>query len=153
VDPDQPVEHLMTGEEFLATSLTSIRFMMNIMGTLGVLALLLASFGLYGVLAYLVARRTKELGIRMALGAASAQLMGLVLGRGFRLVGIGVLIGLPLAFALTRLLRMVLFSVSAADPLVFAVVPIGLAAVAAVACYVPARRATRVNPIDALRTD
>ena len=153
VDPDQPIERLMTGEEYLATSLASIRFMMNILGTLGALALLLASFGLYGVLAYLVARRTKELGIRMALGAAAEQVVGLVLGRGYRLVGIAVLIGLPLALGLTRLLRSVLFSVSAADPLVFTIVPISLAAVAAVACYVPARRATRIDPVDALRAD
>ncbi|MBL8989014.1 MAG: FtsX-like permease family protein, partial [Gemmatimonadetes bacterium] len=153
LDPDQPVENLMTGERYLATSLAPVRFMTAVMGTLGALALFLAAFGLYSVLAYLVARRTRELGIRLALGAIPGDLVRLVLGRALRLVLVAVVIGFPLALGATRVLRSAIFGLTAPDPVVFIAVPAGLALVALAAAYLPARRATRVDPVDALRAE
>lgn len=153
LDPDQPVDHLLTGTEFLAISTAPVRFMATLLGGLGALALALAAFGLYSVLAYLVARRTRELGIRLALGAVPGDLVRMVLGRAARLVAIGLVLGLPLALATGRIVRAVLFGVTPSDPLVLVLVPILLALVAAGAAWMPARRATRVEPVQALRTD
>ena len=113
--------------------------------------LLLAVIGIYGVLAYSVTRRTREIGIRMALGAERCQVLGMVMGEGARLIGVGIVVGLLAAFWLTRLLQKQLFEVSPADPIVFLGVVLLLLAVALLACLVPARRASRVNPMAALR--
>jgi predicted permease len=152
IDRDQPVD-VRTMEEHLATWVAPQRVMAGVVATLGLLALGLAAFGLYAVLAYLVARRTRELGVRMALGAAPADLVRLVLGRGGRLVLTAFVIGIPAAVAANRLIQSRLFGVSPGDPLGFTAMAALLAAVAFLASYLPARRATRVNPVDALRAD
>src|SRR5262245_40990532 len=121
------------------------------MGVLGAVALLLAAMGIYGVISYLVAQRTREMGVRLALGARRRDLLKLVLGRGLTLTMTGVLSGLALALALTRFLSSLLFGVSAADPITFAAIALLLAVVALMASFLPARRAMRVDPITALR--
>jgi putative ABC transport system permease protein len=118
-----------------------------------VLALVLAAVGVYGVISYAVAQRTRELGVRLALGASRRQVLGLVLRQGARLAVVGVAIGLAGALALTRVVASLLYGVAALDPLTFAVVPIVLAAAAILATLAPARRATRVDPLIAMRAD
>jgi putative ABC transport system permease protein len=153
VDADEPIEDVMTLEAGLAQWISPVRFMAWILATLGVVALLLSAVGIYGVMSYLVTRRTREIGIRMALGAEAANLRRYVLGYGFRLAAFGLALGLPAAFGLSRLLRSVLFSVNPADPLVFGAAALLLAAIAVGACWSPARRATRVDPLEALRAE
>jgi predicted lysophospholipase L1 biosynthesis ABC-type transport system permease subunit len=151
VDPDEPVEDVMTAEAGLARWISPLRFMLWLLASLGAIAVLLSALGIYGVMSYLVTRRTRELGIRMALGAQAANLRRFVLGRGLRLAGIGLAIGLPAAFGLSRLLRRVLFTVSP-DPVVFTAAAVLLAAIAVLACWPPARRAARIDPIISLRS-
>ncbi|HEV8600596.1 MAG TPA: ABC transporter permease [Gemmatimonadales bacterium] len=153
IDADEPVEDVMTLPESLARWVSPVRFMVQLLGVLSGIALALAAFGIYGVMSYLVARRTRELGIRMALGAEAAQLRRYVIRRALRLALFGVLIGLPAAFGLTRVLRRVLSMVTPSDPLVFALVAVLLAGIALAASWAPARRATRVDPLVALRAE
>lgn len=153
LDPHQPIDNLMTGAEFRAMAIAPVRFMSAIMGTLGVLALLLAGFGLYSTLAFLVARSTRELGIRMALGAVPGDLMRLVLGRAGVLVAVATVIGIPLAYAVARLVRAAVFGVGAGSPSLYAAAPAVLGLVALVAAYLPARRAVRSDPLLALRAE
>jgi len=151
VDPNQPVFNIKTMEEILARSLLPQTFPMALMAIFASLALLLTSVGLYGVISYSVSQRTHEIGIRMALGAQPRDIFRLVVGQGMVLTLIGVGVGLVASFALTRFLESMLFGVSATDPATFAGVAVLLAAVALLACYIPARRATRVDPLVALR--
>lgn len=153
VDPDEPVEDVMTAEEGLARWISPLRFMVWLLAVLGGVALLLSALGIYGVMSYLVTRRTRELGIRMALGAQAGNLRRFVLGRGLRLALIGLAIGLPAALGLSRLLRRVLFTVSPADPVVFTGAAMLLAAIAVLACWPPAHRAVRIDPMISLRSE
>jgi ABC-type antimicrobial peptide transport system permease subunit len=153
IDPDEPVEDILTLEEDLALQLTPIRVMTYLLGGLGAIALGLAAFGIYGVMAYLVARRNRELGIRAALGAEAARLWRYVVSQGLRLTAFGVGLGLVGAFFLTRTLQQVLFNVRSTDPVVYGAVAGLLAIIAVLACWGPARRATRVDPIEVLREE
>jgi putative ABC transport system permease protein len=132
---------------------TSRKTMMWLTALFAIVALVVAAVGVYGVLSYTMAQRTQEVGIRIALGAEGRQVVGMVVGEGMRLVGIAVAVGLVLSAAGTRLLRSQLFGVGTADVLTFSVVTLVLGAVAMAACYLPARRASRVDPMVALRTD
>jgi len=151
VDPDQPISNVATLGEVLGTEAAQRRMGMIMLVGFALLALLLASLGIYGVLAYFVTQHTNEIGVRQALGATPRDILFLVLKKGMGLTLIGVAIGLASAFALTRLMSSLLFGVKASDPLTFVAVPLLLALVALLACYIPARRATKVDPLVALR--
>jgi putative ABC transport system permease protein len=151
VNPDQPVSQVRTMEQVLGESMAQRRFSLALIGIFAVLSVLLAAIGVAGVMAFLVAQRTQEMGIRMALGAQRADVFGLVLRQGMRMTFLGMLIGLAGAFGLTRLLSGMLYGVKPGDPLTFALVSAFLIVVALVACWLPARSATRVDPMVALR--
>jgi predicted permease len=151
VDPDQPVSNVATMAEVLGTEAAQRRMGMIMLAGFAALALLLASLGIYGILAYFVTQHTNEIGVRQALGATPRNILFLVLRKGMALTLLGVAIGLGASFALTRLMSSLLFGVKAADPLTFVTVPLLLALVALVACLVPALRATRIDPLVALR--
>jgi putative ABC transport system permease protein len=153
VDPDQPVWKLRSLEFLVARDVAAPRFTMALTAAFALLALVLAVVGVYGVMAYSVAQRTREVGVRMALGAEPGQVVRLVTGRGLRIVGWATVLGLAASVAAVRLLRSRLYGISPTDPLTFVLVPAILAAVAAVACYLPARRAARVDPVIALRAE
>jgi putative ABC transport system permease protein len=153
VDKDQPVWRFRAMQEDMNAVVTSPRVMMWLMGIFSVVAVLVAVVGIYGVLSYTMTQRTQEVGIRIALGADARRVTRMVVAEGARLVGIAVVIGLSGAFAATRLLRSQLFGVQPHDALTFVAVTAVLAGVAILACYIPARRASRVDPMEALRTD
>jgi putative ABC transport system permease protein len=153
LDPEQAVSNIATMEENIADSLASRRLSTTLLGVFAALALGLASIGLYGVMALTVTQRTRELGIRVALGANRVRVFRLVLGQGFLLVGIGLITGLLLAVSTGRALASILYNVSAWDLTGFFSAALVLVGVALIACCVPARRATRVDPIVALRTE
>ncbi len=151
LDREQPMASIATMEQLLADSLSRARFTMLLLGIFAAVALLLAAVGIYGLIAYSVTQRTQELGIRIALGAQRRDVLRLVLGQGTRLTLLGLALGIAAALGITRLLASLLFGISATDPLTFAGVAALLAFVALLACFIPARRATRVDPIVALR--
>jgi putative ABC transport system permease protein len=153
LDPNQPIANIKTMESVVADSIAQPRLSMLLMGLFGVLALLLAAVGIYGLLSYAVAQRTQEMGIRMALGARVGDVLKLILKQGMGLVLIGEALGLVAAFAFTRLLRTLLFGVTPTDLPTFIAVSAVLTAVALVASYLPARRATKVDPLVALRCE
>lgn len=153
IDPLQPVYAIEPLEKVLASGVAPRRFVMSLIASLAFLALALALVGIYSVISFSVSERTRELGIRMALGAKRPDVLKLVLGQGMRVAGSGIVAGLAIALALTRLLRTLLFEVSATDPTTFALVAVGLTLVAFLACYIPARRATRVDPLVALKEE
>jgi putative ABC transport system permease protein len=150
-DPDLPVTGILSMENVIATSVAQPRIIMQFVGVFAGFALLLAAIGIYGVMAYTVTARQQELGIRAALGARPADILGLVVGQGMRLTLMGVAIGVVFSLVLTRSLASLLFGVQATDPFVFSGAALVLAGAAFVACYIPARRATRVDPIVVLR--
>jgi len=153
VDPDLPIARPATLATLVDESVVQPRFSMLLLAGFGVIALLLASIGMYGVISYSVARRTREIGIRMALGAAPREVLRMVLGQGARLVSVGLAIGLVASFLVARLMTSFLYGVRATDPTTYAAVCALLTFVVLLACYLPARRATRVDPTVALREE
>jgi putative ABC transport system permease protein len=153
IDPNEPVNQVLSMDERLSNSVANRRFQMLLFGIFATVALLIAAVGIYGVLSYAVSQRTNEIGIRMALGAQAGDVLRMVIWRGMRLALIGVALGLAAALALTRVMENLLFEVSATDPATFGIIAILLAGVAFIASYIPARRATKVDPIQALRHD
>ncbi|HKP84832.1 MAG TPA: FtsX-like permease family protein, partial [Blastocatellia bacterium] len=151
VDKDQPVSGIQSMEQVVKESVAGRRFNMMLFAIFAAVALVLAAVGIYGVMSYSVTQRTHEIGIRMALGASSGDVLGLVVGQGMAMALVGVGIGLTVAVILTRVMASLLFGVSATDPATFAAISLLLVIVAFVACYVPARRAMKVDPIVALR--
>lgn len=151
IDPNQPIANVSTMEKIVADSIAQPRLSMLLMGMFGALALVLAAVGIYGLLSYAVTQRRRELGIRLALGAQARDVLNLILRQGMALAMIGIATGLIGSFALTRVIRSLLFGVTPTDALTFIVVAGVLALVALFACYIPARRATKVDPLVALR--
>lgn len=153
VDKDQPVYVINAMQDLVDNSIAPRRFAAVILALFGALALLLAAAGIYGVASYSVSRRTQEIGLRMALGAQRGDVLRLIVGQGIRLTAIGIALGLAGALAATRALSSLLYGVGATDPATFVSVPLVLAAVGLAACYIPARRAAKVDPIAALRRE
>jgi putative ABC transport system permease protein len=153
LDRDIPVYNIRTMDQALGSTLELERFTMFLVSIFAAVALTLAAVGLYGVMSYAVSQRAREIGIRMALGARRSDVMMMVIGQGIKLVGAGILIGLGGALALTRYMETLVFGVSPTDPLTYVTIVSLLTLVALLACWIPARRATRVDPMVALRAD
>jgi putative ABC transport system permease protein len=151
--PNVPVHSIITMDQIVTRSMANRRFSLELLGVFATVALLLAAIGIYGVMSYSFSQRTHEVGIRVALGAQRIDILRMAIGEGMFVVGIGLVAGIAGAVAVTRVFQSMLFGVDAADPITLAVVTGILAAVALLACYVPARRATRVDPLVALRVD
>jgi putative ABC transport system permease protein len=150
-DPNLPISGILSMDDVIALSVAQPRIIMQFVGAFAGLALMLAAVGIYGVMAYAVTTRKEEMGIRMALGARPGDIFRLVVGQGMRMTLIGVAFGVAASLGLTRLISSLLFGVHATDPIVFGLAAFVLIAVALLACYLPARRATRVDPIVVLR--
>jgi putative ABC transport system permease protein len=150
-DPDQVLFEFKSLDEQVSGTVASQRFAMILLSIFAALALVLSAIGVYGVISYLVSQRTREIGVRVALGAQRSDVLRLILGDGARLTFLGAAIGLAASLGLTRLLAKMLFGVRASDPVTLIVVTVILSAVAFLACYIPALRATRVDPMVALR--
>jgi putative ABC transport system permease protein len=153
LDRQQPLYNVRTFDQIMAQAIARPRFNMLLIAILAGVALVLAAVGIYGVISYSVTQRTHEIGIRMALGANARDVLKLVVGQGMLLAGVGLVLGLLAAFAVTRIMSSLLFAVSATDPLTYFGLAVILGAIAFLACYVPARRATKVNPVNALRAE
>jgi len=153
LDPAQPVSNLKTVERMIHETTSPKRIMTAMMGVFAAVALLLAGVGLYAVMAYAVSHRTHEIGVRMALGARSRDIMRLVTGQGLKLTLVGLALGMAGAVALTRVMEPLLYGVTATDPLTFILISLALAGAALLACWIPARRAMRVDPMVALRCE
>jgi putative ABC transport system permease protein len=151
VDKDQPVSNVRTMDDVVAETFSRPSVIAWLLDSFAAVALILASIGIYGVISYSVGQRTQEIGIRMALGARPRAVLGLVIGEGLRLVAVGVVVGLLGALGAAHLLASLLYGISPSDPLTYAIVALALASVALLACYIPARRAMKVDPMVALR--
>ncbi len=152
-DPNLPATEFTTLEQIVDHAVAPRRLITDLLGGFSSLALMLAAIGLYGVISYSVSQRTREIGIRMAVGAQRADVLRLIIGEGCRMAGVGVVVGLGVALLATRVLKSLLYGVSASDPLVFVTNAVVLVAVALLACAIPARRASRVDPMVALRSE
>ncbi len=150
LDPTQPLK-LQRMDDLLGESIAEPRLYGTLLAVFSFVALALAAVGLYGVISYTVALRTHEIGVRLALGARAGDILRLVVGQGMKLTFVGIVIGVACALALTRVAKSLLYGVSATDPATFSFVALLLAVVAALACYIPARRATKIDPTIALR--
>jgi putative ABC transport system permease protein len=153
IDPDVSLSSINSMDSLIDNSLGPRRFNLYLLSAFAGVALALAAIGLFGVMAYLVSQRTREIGVRLALGATRGEVFRLILGRGMTLACVGAVIGVGAALWLTRVMQTLLFSISRTDPVTFIAVPVTLIAVAALACYLPARKAMRVDPVIALRAD
>jgi putative ABC transport system permease protein len=153
IDPNQPLINIRTMEENVATSVSQPRFRTLLLAILAGLALLIAAVGIYGVMSFAVAQRTREIGTRMALGSTPGEVFRLVIGNGLKLTLMGMIVGLIAGAVVSHYLSSVLFKMGSVDPLSMAAVTALLIVVALFACYIPARRATRVNPLVALRCE
>jgi ABC-type antimicrobial peptide transport system permease subunit len=151
LDKDQPVADVRTMDQWVARSLSQARFSSTLLTTFAALALTLAAIGIYGVMSYAVSQRTSEIGIRLALGAEARDILGMIVGNAVRLAAAGLALGVVLALALSRTLTSLLYETAGTDPLTFTVVVAVLGAVAIAASYFPARRASRIPPVEALR--
>jgi predicted permease len=153
IDKEVPFFEVRSADDLVAESLGERRFNMYLLTCFALVALLLASVGLFGVMAYLVSQRTRDIGIRLALGASRQDVLRMIVGQGLVLAVVGALVGVAAGYAITDLMRGLLFSVTPTDPTTFIAVPVLLIVVALAACYVPARRAMKVDPLVALRTE
>jgi putative ABC transport system permease protein len=153
IEPDEPVNQVVTMDERLSNSVAARRFQMQLLGAFAGLALVITTVGIYGVISYAVSQRTHEIGVRMALGAQRSDVARMVIWRGMRLTLVGVALGLAAALALTRVMKNLLFEVSATDPATFALIALLLVAVALIGSYIPARRAAKVDPLLAIRNE
>jgi len=153
IDPQQPVYAIEPLEKLIEGSVAPRKFVMSLIGSLAFVALALALVGIYSVISFSVSERTREIGIRMALGAKRRDVLRMILSQGMRVSAVGIVMGLAIALGLTRLLRTLLFEVSATDPITFGLVAMTMSLIALMACYLPARRATRVDPLVALRDE
>jgi putative ABC transport system permease protein len=153
VDAEQSTFDIQSMEERIASRIWQQRLSGTLFVIFACLAVALAAIGIYGVMSYTVSQRTREIGIRQALGAQASAIIGMVIGESLKLVGAGIVVGLVAALAMTRLMKSLLYGVSAADPLIFSAVPLVLAAVALIAALIPALRAARVDPMIALRRE
>ena len=151
--PNVPVHSIITMDQVVKRSMANRRFSLELLGVFAAVALLLAAIGIYGVMSYSFSQRTHEVGIRVALGAQRLDILRMAVGEGMLVVAIGLVAGIAGAVAVTRVFQSMLFGVDATDPVTLAVVAGILAAVALLACYIPARRATRVDPLVALRVE
>jgi putative ABC transport system permease protein len=151
--PNVPVHSIITMDQVVKRSMANRRFSLELLGVFATAALLLAAIGIYGVMAYSFSQRTHEVGVRVALGAQRLDILRMAVGEGMLVVAIGLVVGIAGAVAVTRVFRSTLFGVDATDPITLAVVAGILASVALLACYIPARRATRVDPLVALRVE
>jgi putative ABC transport system permease protein len=151
IDRGQPVFNVKPLDQYVADQLQGFRQYVMMLGVFGAIAVMLAIVGIYGIMSHSVGQRTSEIGVRMALGAGSRQVLKLILRRGVILIIVGLTLGFAASLALTRVISSLLWGVTATDPLTFVVVIASLAGVALLACYIPARRAMKVNPVVALR--
>jgi ABC-type antimicrobial peptide transport system permease subunit len=151
VNPNLPLAGVRTLDDLLSRSMARTSFSLIMLGIAAAVALILGSIGIYGVISYIVSQRTRELGVRLALGAEASDVRSMVLKQGLVLSGVGVVIGLGSAIGLTRLMGALLYGVDPVDPVTFATVAVSLAAVALLASYIPARRASKVDPVVAIR--